>query len=45
MITNRFADWITGSEVSLQPDTDIHKLVSNGTGYGTGYLKRVYRYF
>ena len=30
MITNRFAGWISGRIVSLQPDTDIKKLLSNG---------------
>jgi len=30
MITIRFAGWISGRIVSLQPDTDIRKLVSNG---------------
>jgi len=30
MITNRFADWISGRIMSLQPDTDIQKLLSNG---------------
>ena len=30
MITNRFAGWISGRIVSLQPDTDIQKLLSNG---------------
>jgi len=30
MITIRFAGWISGKIVSLQPDTDIQKLLSNG---------------
>ena len=30
MITIRFASWISGRIVSLQPDTDILKLLSNG---------------
>ena len=30
MITIRFAGWISGSIVSLQPDPDIQKLLSNG---------------
>jgi len=30
MITIRFAGWIYGMIVSLQPDTDIQKLLSNG---------------
>jgi len=30
MITNRLASWISGRIVSLQPDTDIQKLLSNG---------------
>jgi len=30
MITIRFAGWISGRIVSLQPDTDIQKLLSNG---------------
>ena len=30
MITIRFAIWISGRIVSLQPDTDIQKLLSNG---------------
>jgi len=30
MITIRFAGWISGRIVSLQPDTDIQKLVTNG---------------
>ena len=30
MITNRFAGWIFGRIVSLQPDTDVQKLLSNG---------------
>jgi len=29
MITIRFAGWISGKIVSLQPDTDIQKLLSN----------------
>ena len=29
MITIRFAGWISGGIVSLQPDTDIQKLLSN----------------
>jgi len=29
MITIRFAGWISGRIVSLQPDTDIPKLLSN----------------
>ena len=29
MITIRFAGWISGRIVSLQPDTDIQKLLSN----------------
>jgi len=29
MITIRFASWISGRIVSLQPDTDIQKLLSN----------------
>jgi len=30
MITIRFAGWISGRIVSLQPDTDVQKLISNG---------------
>jgi len=30
MITIRFAGWISGRIVGLQPDTDIQKLLSNG---------------
>ena len=30
IITIRFAGWISGRIVSLQPDTDIQKLLSNG---------------
>ena len=30
MITNRFAGWISGRIVNLQPNTDIQKLFSNG---------------
>jgi len=30
MITIRFAGWISGRLVGLQPDTDIQKLLSNG---------------
>ena len=30
MITIRFAGWISGRIVSLQPDKDIQKLLSNG---------------
>ena len=30
MITIRFAGWISGRIVSLQPDTDIQELLSNG---------------
>ena len=30
MITIRFAGWISDRIVSLQPDTDIQKLLSNG---------------
>jgi len=30
MITIRFAGWISGRIVSLQPDADIQKLLSNG---------------
>ena len=30
MITIRFAGWISGRIVSLQPDTDIEKLLANG---------------
>ena len=30
MITIRFAGWVSGRIMSLQPDTDIHKLFSNG---------------
>jgi len=30
MITIRFAGWISGRIVSLQPDTNIKKLLSNG---------------
>ena len=30
MITIRFASWISGRIVSLQPDKDIQKLLSNG---------------
>jgi len=30
MITIRFPGWISGRRVSLQPDTDIQKLLSNG---------------
>jgi len=30
MITIRFAGWISGRILSLQPDTDIQKLLSNG---------------
>jgi len=30
MITIRFAGWISGRIVSLQPEADIQKLVSNG---------------
>ena len=30
MITIRFAGWITDRIVSLQPDADIQKLLSNG---------------
>ena len=47
MITIRFAGWISSRIVSLQPDTDIQKLLSihTGTGYGPRYPKRFYRYF
>jgi len=34
MITIRFAGWISGRIVSLQPDTDIQKLLSNGNRIG-----------
>jgi len=30
LITIRFAGWISGRIVSLQPDKDIQKLISNG---------------
>jgi len=30
MITIRFAGWVSDRIVSLQPDTDIHKRLSNG---------------
>jgi len=30
MITIRFTGWISGRIVSLQPDTDIQKLLSDG---------------
>jgi len=30
MITTGFVGWISGRIVSLQPDTDIHKLLWNG---------------
>jgi len=30
IITIRFAGWISGRILSLQPDTDIQKLLSNG---------------
>jgi len=30
MITIRFASWISGRIVTLQPNTDIQKLLSNG---------------
>ena len=45
MITIRFAGWISSRIVSLQPDTDIQKLLSNVYGYGSGYPKRFHRYF
>jgi len=45
MITIRFAGWISGRIVSLQPDTDIQNCFQTGTGYGSGYPKRFYRYF
>ena len=45
MITIRFAGWISGRIVSLQPDTDIQNLLQTGTGYGSGYPARLYRYF
>ena len=45
MITIRFAGWTSGKRVSLQPKTEFQKLLLKGTGYGTGYPKRFYRYF
>ena len=45
MITVRFAGWISGRIVSLQPDTDIQNGYQTGTGYGAGYPKRFFRYF
>ena len=45
IITIRLTGWISGRIVSLQPDPDIQKLLSNGTGHGSGYPKRFYRYF
>jgi len=41
MITIRFAGWISGRIMSLQPD--IHNCFQTGTGYG--YPKRFNRYF
>ena len=43
MITIRFAGWISGRIVSLQPDTDIKICFETGTGYG--YPIRFTRYF
>jgi len=45
MITIRFAGWISGRIVSLQPDKDIQNCFQTGTGYGSGYPKRFYQYF
>ena len=43
MITIRFAGWISGRIVSLQPDTDIQKLLSNGNRISAGYLFYIFR--
>ena len=45
MITIWFAGWISGMMVSLQPDKDIQNCLQTGTGYGSGYPKRIYQYF
>ena len=45
IITIRFAGWISSRIVSLQPDTDIQKLLSNGNRVRIRYPKRFYRYF
>ena len=45
MITIRFAGWISGGIVSLQPDKDIQKLLSNGNRIRIRYPKHFYQYF
>jgi len=45
MTAIRFAGWISGRIVSLQPDPVSKNCFQMGTGYGSGYPKRFYRYF
>ena len=45
MITIWFAGWISGRIVSLQPDTNIQKLLSNGNRIQIRISQTVYRYF
>ena len=45
MISIRFAGWISGRIVSLQPDTDIKKLLSNGNRIRIRISETLYRYF
>ena len=45
MITIRFDVWISGGIVSLQPYTDIQKLLSNGNRLRIRYPNRFYRCF
>jgi len=45
MITIRFAGWIYGRIVSLQPDTDIQKLLSNGNRIRIRISETFYRHF
>jgi len=45
MITIRFAGWISGWIVTLQPDPDIQKLLSNGNRIRIGISKTTFRGF
>jgi len=45
MITIRFAGWISGRIVSLLPDTDIQKLLSNMNRIRIRISETVYQYF
>jgi len=45
MITVRFTGWISGRIVTLQPERISKNCFQTGTGYGSRYPKRFYRYF